>query len=521
MIARAFAATLVGIDARLIEVEVELAAGLPLLALIGLGDTAVQEAKYRIPAAIRAAGLDLPHKRVTINLAPADLRKDGAGLDLPMALALLSANAHLPEDALSSALAIGELSLDGQLRPVRGALAAAVLAHQRGLRTIIVPHDNADEASAIPGLRVLAPRTFGELVAHLRGEAELPAVAPRSPAPAAPSREPALDLADVRGQPLARRALEIAAAGAHNLLLVVPPGSGKSMLARRVPGLLPPLSLAESLDVTRVWSAAGLTVGGGLITTRPFRAPHHTLSEAALIGGGPIVRPGEVSLAHEGVLFLDELPEVPRRVLDTLRQPLEDQWVSISRVRQTVKLPARFMLIGAANPCPCGWAGDPSGRCGCDPERIRRYFGRISGPIIDRFDMVVDVAAVPLGALFADADGEPSSEVRPRVALARQRAESRAGMANAHLRGTTMRQSTQTTAEAKRLLESAAQQLRLSARAVDRVTRVARTIADLAGEEALGPQALGEALQYRPTELLGDTGRGGHGSGSPAREARL
>lgn len=491
----------------MVEVEVELSTGLPILSLIGLGDTAVQEAKYRIQSAIRAAGLELPHKRVTINLAPADLRKDGAGLDLPMALALLTATGHLPADALASTVAVGELALTGALRPVRGALASAVLARANGHQTLIVPPANATEAAALPGIRVLAPSTFAELVAHLRGEASLSPQPPSARAPVTIT-DPDLDLSDVRGQPLARRAVEIAAAGAHNILLIGPPGSGKTMLARRLPGLLPPLTIEESLDVTRVWSAAGLTVGGGLVTRRPFRAPHHTLSEAALIGGGPLVRPGEVSLAHEGVLFLDELPEMPRRALDSLRQPLEDREICISRVRQTVRLPARFMLVGAANPCPCGWAGDPSDRCLCGDDRIGRYFERISGPILDRFDMIVEVPAVPPAEVLAERAGESTARVRSRVSDARQRAAERGHIANAHLQGQALRRATRLPDDARKMLEEAARKLCLSARGIDRVVRVARTIADLGGEDHVGTADLAEALRYRPMASMARTRSG-------------
>lgn len=494
MIATIETAALVGVDASSIQVETELAQGLPYFSIIGLGDTAVKEARYRIQAALRASGFELPHRRVTINLAPASLRKDGAALDLPMALALLVAAGRLGTEQLRGTLAFGELALSGELRPVRGVLSVAALALSRELRRVIVPFANGPEAAAIDGLEVLAPKSLLALLEHLDGKAPL---APADPVRRA-DRTSTIDLDEVRGQQLARRALEIAAAGAHNLLLVGNPGGGKTMLARRLPSILPQLTAEERIEVTKVWSAAGKTLaGGGLVTEPPFRAPHHSISEAGLVGGGYPIRPGEVSLAHRGVLFLDEMPEIPRRVLEALRQPLEDREVTLSRARQSVRLPAAFMLVGAANPCPCGWLGHHSGRCWCRADEIQKYAGRLSGPLLDRIDLIVEAPSLSAKDIFAAARGESSSHIRRRVERARTEACARRGTANAQLDGKRLAHHARASPEARALLAESVDRLQLSARSLERTLRVARTIADLDRSTDVIGDHVAEALRYR------------------------
>lgn len=501
MIAIVESATLVGVDAVPVSVEVDLSEGLPTFSIIGLGDASVKEARYRVQAALRSCSFALPPDRVTVNLAPADIRKDGAALDLPIALALLTQLGGISEEALAGTVAVGELGLDGALRPVRGALAVSMMAESIGARRVIVPHANAREAAAVPGVAVIAPRRLEELIDHLDGRA--PLAVHRSQNRRADPGADGCDLSDVRGQTQARRALEIAAAGRLSLLMVGNPGCGKTMLARRMPALLPPLTEAEALDVTKVWSASGLTLRrGGLIEQRPFRSPHPSISQAGLVGGGTPIRPGEVSLAHRGVLFLDELAEMPRRVLETLRQPLEDREVVISRARQSVRLPASFMLVAATNPCPCGWYGHAERRCRCSEPDRARYRQRVSGPMLDRMDLIIDTVSVSAEELTRAPRGEPSQEVRARVERAEHRASARGGPPVAELQGRRLWEAAALSSAARQLFAEAITRLSLSARSTDRVLRVSRTIADLDDAPEVSDAHLSEALAYRESSML-------------------
>ena len=502
MLATALGATALGIEARPIDVEVELTQGLPYFSIIGLVGTAVQEARYRIQSALRASELLLPHKRVTINLAPAGLRKDGAALDLPMALGLLVAAGLLEASALDGTLALGELALSGQLRPVRGILPATSLASRLGCKRIVVPRDNGSEALALGSLPVVAPDSLSQLVAYLSGRSEIPAAPRVEIRPEISS----LDLSEVRGQGDARRSLEVCAAGGHNLLFLGHPGSGKTMLARRLPTILPPLERNERILVTQIRSVAGLTLEfDGLAQSRPFRAPHSSISQAGLVGGGNPVRPGEVSLAHEGVLFLDEMPELPRRVLESLRQPLEDGFVTIVRARQAIRLPADFQLLGSANPCPCGWLGHSSGRCMCRPEEIRRYAARISGALLDRMDMVVEVPTLGAEELLVAQSGECSRTVRERVLGAREFRSSLQSPSQGREAGAYPSRRNQSLEhirtslgpECRKLVKDASERLGLSARSVDRLLKVGRTIANLEQSQTIREVHLMEALRFR------------------------
>ena len=488
-------ATVRGVEALPCAVEVDVAAGLPSIDVVGLAEASVREARVRVRGALTHTGFQFPVGRIAVNLAPAHLRKDGTGFDLPIAIALLAAHGDVPAKRLEQTLLIGELSLDGSVRPVRGALLAAEAARKAGRAVVIVAADNGAEAALVRGVEVRGVRHLRDVVAWLKGDDSAAPIAVRA---TSTERVPVPDLSEVRGQPLARRAVEIAAAGGHHLLLVGGPGAGKTMIARRMPGILPPLVDDEALEVTRIASVAGLNIGGGLVARRPFRAPHHSTTAAGLIGGGaPLARPGELSLAHHGVLFLDELPEFPRQVLEMLREPLESGEVALSRAAGVVVYPARALVIAAMNPCPCGQLGHPRLRCRCSALDVARYQGRVSGPLLDRLDLHLDVPPVDLATLSSTEPGESSAVVAVRVAAARAIQMARQNKPNAQLEPGELQRAVCLDEHGRRLMIRAMERLGLSGRGYDRVRRVARTIADLDGLEAVGATHIAEALQLR------------------------
>jgi magnesium chelatase family protein len=502
LIVKVFSSAIIGVDAYPVAVEVDISPGLPQFSTVGLPDVAVRESKDRIKAAIKNSGYPFPKTHVTVNLAPADIKKEGTGFDLPMAVAILAADGTLEPQPAQDYLLVGELSLDGSVKGVPGVLSAAFQARASGKKGIIVPVENAREAAMVQDVGVMPVGNLAEVVEFLSGRRAIEPVVIDAAAVFRQSHQYPFDFKDIRGQEQAKRALEVAAAGSHNVLMIGPPGAGKTMLAQRLPTILPDLTFPEAVETTKIYSVAGLLDRKqAFLATRPFRAPHHSISDAGMVGGGHVPHPGEISLAHQGVLFLDELPEFRKNTLESLRQPLEDGTVTISRSLMRTTYPARFMLIAAMNPCICGFYGDPRRACRCSPQQIRQYQGRISGPLLDRIDIHIDVPAVRYRELAARQTAEPSAAIKARIEAARRRQRERLPdhplFTNARLTDPQLKAFCALDTDSQRLLEMAVDRLGLSARAYTRILKVARTIADLEGEADIRPPHVAEAIQYR------------------------